>query len=188
MCAGRRWWPVRERTRAVLVTPAGAADLSAGDRADGSARPALGLDQAGRRLAPQGQNLVTFRLREDPVLLGRERGVETRFERVLLKPQPKAPAHRRHAGQRLVNPLASFASQVAGGSVPVLLVPIAFSALGFLPSVVVHSLIEGREIGGGRRFVNAAIGLSYTIKLQNGQELDVSRIQSRLLRGRLLHL
>ncbi len=28
----------------------------------------------------------------------------------------------------------------------------------------------------------------YTVKLQNGQELDVSRIQSRLLRGRLLHL
>jgi hypothetical protein len=28
----------------------------------------------------------------------------------------------------------------------------------------------------------------YTVKLQNGQELDVSRIQSRLLRGRLLNL
>jgi two-component system LytT family response regulator len=28
----------------------------------------------------------------------------------------------------------------------------------------------------------------YTVKLQNGQEIDVSRIQSRLLRGRLLHL
>jgi two-component system LytT family response regulator len=28
----------------------------------------------------------------------------------------------------------------------------------------------------------------YTVKLHNGQELDVSRIQSRLLRGRLLHL
>jgi two-component system LytT family response regulator len=28
----------------------------------------------------------------------------------------------------------------------------------------------------------------YTIKLQNGQEIDVSRIQSRLLRSRLLHL
>jgi two-component system LytT family response regulator len=28
----------------------------------------------------------------------------------------------------------------------------------------------------------------YIVKLQNGQELDVSRIQSRLLRGRLLHL
>ena len=28
----------------------------------------------------------------------------------------------------------------------------------------------------------------YTVNLQNGQELDVSRIQSRLLRGRLLHL
>jgi two-component system LytT family response regulator len=28
----------------------------------------------------------------------------------------------------------------------------------------------------------------YSVKLQNGQEIDVSRIQSRLLRGRLLHL
>jgi hypothetical protein len=28
----------------------------------------------------------------------------------------------------------------------------------------------------------------YTVKLRNGQELDVSRIQSRLLRGRLLQL
>jgi two-component system LytT family response regulator len=28
----------------------------------------------------------------------------------------------------------------------------------------------------------------YTVTLQNGQELDVSRIRSRLLRGRLLHL
>lgn len=28
----------------------------------------------------------------------------------------------------------------------------------------------------------------YTVRLQNGQEIDVSRIQSRLLRGRLLHL
>jgi two-component system LytT family response regulator len=28
----------------------------------------------------------------------------------------------------------------------------------------------------------------YSVKLQNGQDLDVSRIQSRLLRGRLLHM
>jgi two-component system LytT family response regulator len=31
-------------------------------------------------------------------------------------------------------------------------------------------------------------GGMYTVKLRNGQELDVSRIQSRLLRGRLLQL
>jgi two-component system LytT family response regulator len=31
-------------------------------------------------------------------------------------------------------------------------------------------------------------GGTYTIRLQNGQELDVSRIQSRMLRGRLLQL
>jgi hypothetical protein len=31
-------------------------------------------------------------------------------------------------------------------------------------------------------------GATYSVRLQNGQVLDVSRIQSRLLRGRLLQL
>jgi two-component system LytT family response regulator len=36
--------------------------------------------------------------------------------------------------------------------------------------------------------VTPLLGGMYTIRLQNGQELDVSRIQSRILRGRLLQI
>jgi two-component system, LytTR family, sensor kinase len=57
---------------------------------------------------------------------------------------------------------ASFASQVAGvAPPPALLVAIAFGALGFLPAVVVHSLLEGRETAAGRRVTRLTIGASY---------------------------
>jgi two-component system LytT family response regulator len=36
--------------------------------------------------------------------------------------------------------------------------------------------------------VTPLLGGMYTIRLQNGQELDVSRIQSRILRSRLLQI
>src|SRR5882757_3887431 len=46
---------------------------------------------------------------------------------------------------------ASFASQVAGVQPPhPIIVALAFGALGFLPAVVVHSLLEGREAAAGR--------------------------------------
>ena len=60
--------------------------------------------------------------------------------------------------------LASFGTQVAGHAPPPsIVVALAFSALGFLPAVVVHSLLEGRETAAGRRFIPPLIGLAYAL-------------------------
>jgi two-component system LytT family sensor kinase len=58
--------------------------------------------------------------------------------------------------------LVSFGALVAGDGRPVSpVVAVAFSALGFLPAVVVHSLLEGRETAAGRGFIRTAIALAY---------------------------
>jgi two-component system LytT family sensor kinase len=58
--------------------------------------------------------------------------------------------------------LASFGTQVTGRGEPLpAVVAIAFSALGFLPAVVVHSLVEGRETAAGRRVTRLTIGVAY---------------------------
>jgi two-component system LytT family sensor kinase len=60
--------------------------------------------------------------------------------------------------------LASFATQVAGRGKPVpIVIGIAFSALGFLPAVVVHSLLEGRETAAGRRLSRLTIATAYSL-------------------------
>jgi len=61
-----------------------------------------------------------------------------------------------------VGALVSFGSHVTGRQQPEpFVVAIAFGALGFLPAVVVHSLLEGRETVAARRLTGPAIGLAY---------------------------
>jgi signal transduction histidine kinase len=60
--------------------------------------------------------------------------------------------------------LASFGTQVTGHAQPQpFVVALAFGALGFLPAVVVHSLLEGREAEARRRLDGLAIGLAYLL-------------------------
>jgi two-component system LytT family sensor kinase len=58
--------------------------------------------------------------------------------------------------------LASFVTRAAGAEplAPAILAA-TFSALGFLPAVVVHSLFEGRETVAGRRIIGLAIATAY---------------------------
>jgi two-component system, LytTR family, sensor kinase len=65
--------------------------------------------------------------------------------------------------------LASFGLQIAGtGPHAPPILAIAFAALGFLPAVVVHSLLEGREVTAVRSFVRPAIGLAYALSVSAG--------------------
>ncbi len=58
--------------------------------------------------------------------------------------------------------LIAFGMQVAGPGRPApVIVAITFSALGFLPAVVVHSLLEGREVAAGRTFTRSVIVIAY---------------------------
>jgi two-component system LytT family sensor kinase len=63
-----------------------------------------------------------------------------------------------------VGALTSFGLRAAGADplAPVMLA-ITFSALGFLPAVVVHSLFEGSETLAGRRVVRSAIAAAYCL-------------------------
>jgi hypothetical protein len=63
-----------------------------------------------------------------------------------------------------VGAVISFGSRAAAhsSSLPPI-VAFAFSALGFLPAVVVHSLLEGRETVVGRRFIQVTIGVAYSL-------------------------
>jgi two-component system LytT family sensor kinase len=63
-----------------------------------------------------------------------------------------------------VGAMAAFGIGVASGSVPPpLVVAVAFGALGFLPAVVVHSLLEGRETAAERRAIRPAIATAYAL-------------------------
>lgn len=58
--------------------------------------------------------------------------------------------------------LVSFGAWVAGAGQPApAVVAVAFSALGLLPAVVVHSLLEGRETAAVCAFIRPAIGVAY---------------------------
>jgi two-component system, LytTR family, sensor kinase len=60
--------------------------------------------------------------------------------------------------------LLSYGPRVIGGTHPhPALVAVAFSALGFLPAVVVHALLEGRETAAGQRFTRGVILIAYTL-------------------------
>ena len=60
-----------------------------------------------------------------------------------------------------VGALVSFVPRVANAGVPApAVVAVAFGALGFLPAVVVHSLLEGRETAVRRHFIDTVVGLS----------------------------
>jgi hypothetical protein len=60
-----------------------------------------------------------------------------------------------------VGALVSFGPRVASAGVPIpAVVAVAFGELGFLPAVVVHSLLEGRETAVRRRFIRPAIALA----------------------------
>jgi two-component system LytT family sensor kinase len=63
-----------------------------------------------------------------------------------------------------VGALVSFGPRVASAGVPApAVVAIAFGALGFLPAVVVHSLLEGRETAVRRRFIRPVIAFAYAL-------------------------
>jgi two-component system LytT family sensor kinase len=63
-----------------------------------------------------------------------------------------------------VGALVSFGIEVASRVQPdPIVVAIAFGALGFLPAVVVHSLLEGPETDAGPRVVRPAIGGAYAL-------------------------
>jgi len=63
-----------------------------------------------------------------------------------------------------VGALLSFGPRVVGGSSPApVIVAIAFSALGCLPAVVVHALLEGRETAAGRAATRAVIAAAYLL-------------------------
>ncbi len=63
--------------------------------------------------------------------------------------------------------LLSFGTRMfdGAGPAPAALVAVAFGALGCLPAVVVHALIEGRETAGGRRVMRAVIVVAYGLSL-----------------------
>jgi two-component system LytT family sensor kinase len=63
-----------------------------------------------------------------------------------------------------IGAMAAFGVGVAsGGAPPALVVALAFGALGFLPAVVVHSLLEGRETAAERRVIRPAIAAAYAL-------------------------
>jgi two-component system, LytTR family, sensor kinase len=65
-----------------------------------------------------------------------------------------------------VGALLSFGTRIVGGADPnPVVVAIAFGALGALPAVVVHSLLEGRETAAGRVVTRAVIGSAYALSL-----------------------
>jgi two-component system LytT family sensor kinase len=65
-----------------------------------------------------------------------------------------------------VGAMWSFGSLLAGDGAPwPPLVVMAFSALGFLPAVVVHGLLEGRETAAGRTFIRGAIVVAYALSV-----------------------
>jgi two-component system LytT family sensor kinase len=60
--------------------------------------------------------------------------------------------------------LVSFGIEIAGGGSPIpVVVAIAFAALGFLPAIVIHSLLDGRQTGAGRQVVRPAILAAYLL-------------------------
>ena len=61
-----------------------------------------------------------------------------------------------------IGALVSIGIQMAGAAVP-LVAAAAFGALGFLPAVVVHSLLEGRESVGRRRALRPTIAVAYAL-------------------------
>jgi two-component system LytT family sensor kinase len=81
--------------------------------------------------------------------------------------------------------LASFAMQVMGDGRPApLVVALTFSALGFLPAVVVHSLLEGREAAAGRTFTRSLVFVAYGLStaaalLHGAAALDHQAVPSR---------
>ena len=65
-----------------------------------------------------------------------------------------------------VGALLSFGPRILGGAAPSpVIVALAFGALGGLPAVVVHSLLEGRETVAGRRVTRAVIASAYALSL-----------------------
>jgi two-component system LytT family sensor kinase len=68
-----------------------------------------------------------------------------------------------------VGALASLDASIAGSSVrgPEVLA-LAFTGLGFLPAVVVHSLLEGRETVASSRFIRSAITAAYGLSATAG--------------------
>jgi len=63
-----------------------------------------------------------------------------------------------------VGAMAAFGIGAASGvEPPALVVALAFGALGFLPAVVVHSLLEGRETAAERRTIRPAIAGAYAL-------------------------
>ena len=65
-----------------------------------------------------------------------------------------------------VGALLSFGPRIVAGSAPnPVIVAIAFSALGYLPAVVVHALLEGRETAAGRTATSAVIATAYGLSL-----------------------
>jgi hypothetical protein len=62
--------------------------------------------------------------------------------------------------------VTSFGTRILGGAAPSpVIVALAFGALGGLPAVVVHSLLEGRETVAGRRVTQAVIASAYALSL-----------------------
>ena len=68
-----------------------------------------------------------------------------------------------------IGALLSFGGRMFGGAAPSpVLVAIAFAALGGLPAVVVHSLLEGRETAAGRAVTRTVIVGAYGLSLVAG--------------------
>lgn len=84
-----------------------------------------------------------------------------------------------------VGALVSFGTRIVGASAPSpVLVAVAFGALGALPAVVVHSLLEGRETVAGRRVTLAVVASAYALSLTAaamhfGAALDGRPVPSR---------
>jgi two-component system LytT family sensor kinase len=84
-----------------------------------------------------------------------------------------------------VGALLSFGTRILGGAPPSpVIVALAFGALGGLPAVVVHSLLEGRETVAGRRVTQAVIASAYALSLvaavmQLAAALDGHAVPSR---------
>jgi two-component system LytT family sensor kinase len=84
-----------------------------------------------------------------------------------------------------VGALLSFGPRIIGAAAPSpVIVAAAFSALGYLPAVVVHALLQGRETVAGRNatrtVIAAAYGLSLTAAvLQIAAALDGQAVPSR---------
>ncbi len=63
-----------------------------------------------------------------------------------------------------VGALLSFGPRILGAAAPVpVVVAVAFSALGYLPAVVVHALLQGRETAAGRRATRSVIAAAYSL-------------------------